>query len=171
MYFFSKKGIFTQSIWLTMPFFFFFLEGSSGRTIEPLMCSDIISGSSPTIQPNTSQTDLHTGPSLGVAGSMVHFRSDLLELMEGLSQHNCKVLGTVRTTKMGQRGSCHDHMQKTTRSAHTQGPSPPTPPGRSSDRIWAKRDPAKPVNSGETNLSRLFSWHQPESKPCPQAKV
>lgn len=47
----------------------FFLEGRSRRTIEPLMCSDIIFGYSPITQPKVSQTkDLHGGPSLGAAG-------------------------------------------------------------------------------------------------------
>lgn len=74
---FSRKGLFTQSIWFTVPFFFFFiLEGRSGRTIEPLMCGDIIFGSSLTILPKASQTeDLHGGLSLGAAGSNATFQN------------------------------------------------------------------------------------------------
>lgn len=71
---FSRKGLFTQSIWLTI-LFFFWRKGRSRRTIEPLMCSDIIFGYSPITQPKASQTkDLHRGPSLGAAGSNATFQ-------------------------------------------------------------------------------------------------
>lgn len=81
---FSRKGLFTQSFQLTMHFF---MEARSRRTIEPLMCSDIIFGYGPITQPIARQTkDLQGGPSLGVAGR------DPLGSTEGVPQHRILAL-------------------------------------------------------------------------------
>lgn len=169
---FSRKGFFPhRASGLQCLFFFFILEGRSRRTIEPLVCGDIIFGSSLTILPKESQTeDLHGGPSLGAAGSNATFQNRAVGKHGRGAPSQQQGPCTVRTTKTVKEAFVIT-MQTTTHPAQTRGPSTPAPPGRSSDRIWAKRDPTKPLNPGETDPSRLFNCHWPESRPCPQAKV
>lgn len=135
------------------------------------MCSDIIFGYSPIIQPIASQTkDLHGGPSLGAAGSNAAFQKGPLGKHRRGAPAQGQDLCPIRAPETG-REALAVTVQTTIHLVQTRGPNPPAPQGKSSDRIWAKQDPAKPVNPGETNLSRLFKCHWPESRPCPQARV
>lgn len=102
-------------------------------------------------------------PSLKQARPKTSTGALLWELLEAMQPFRRDPLGStdpcpVRATEMG-REALAVTVQTTTCPVQTRGPNPPAPQGKSSDRIRAKQDPAKPVNPGETNLSRLFKCH------------
>lgn len=104
--FFSRKGFSHRASGLQWSF----LEGGSGRTIEPLMCSDITFGHSPTMQPKASQAkDLHGGPSLAAAESNTMFQGGHAGKRGGGAPAQQQGPATVGTTKSGQGGSCNHH--------------------------------------------------------------
>lgn len=97
------------------------VEGRSGRTIDPLMCSDTFFGSSPTIQPKASQIeDLHGGPSLQAASSNTMFQMWPVGKYGKMSQHSSGVLALAELQKWGKEALIF------TVPAQTWGPSLPT---------------------------------------------
>lgn len=132
------------------------------------MCSDIIFGYSPITQPIPRQTkDLHGGPSLGAAGSNAAFQQGPIGKNRRGAPAQWQDPCPVTATETGRETALI--VQSTTCPCQTRDLNLPAPQSKNSDSIWAKQDPVKPVNPGETNLSRLFNW--PESRPCPQARA
>lgn len=102
---------------------------------------------------------------------MLLFRRDSLGSTEGVPQHKGKILALSELQKRaGGLLQCHCG-DNNLPCSDNRSPNPPAPQVKSSEKIWARQEPAKPVNPGETNLSRLFNCHWPESRPCPQARV